>query len=622
MWCGMRLQNSLTKFLRILIIISIVSGYAFLSYYYYKGVLTINQFLATSITVLLSISSMVILLRPTQQKITTLNLNLNWIVYLLPSMVFIFTIIDVYLYKHLDIFSILSLIAVFTILALSKRDLGIALFGATTLVMIIAVLYSIYMPSFGYDTWRDATQAMQIVERGGLRDLTRAYEAYPFPLVSLLYVMYSIVTNVDAIWSSNVAGVLYILLLTLWIHVLSKKLNTGHHRVASLLALTAPLVIVWSVWFIPQAYALLMTLPLLFLKLHIIIVIILTLALVFGHGGVALWTLGIFTVLFIFMKMLSAKTSTHTFLQQFNIKLVLFLVIFNVYATYTVVLMVLKGAVTNVFEAVVAFLHGERILIATSPIQAQAPITSILGVIPIAILVTLGLVRMLENNDILLRLLAFISLAGLSVAYVGAVAFPALDLPRYLGLGSIILLAMLSPQVFESLTRRGKLGAGYAYALLLLAILSFGFAGTLMPENPYTANPYSLWSVSGLITYDEAQELRNLTPLLCCNNFLVDRRTGDYLTSIYLWIYPEYRGFHITYAQSRFIFAGSYGLLVTPEYLKNFNGIWIFRKNALQMLEAYSSEVPLYATKMYTNTSVLYFSNNVQILDLSRNMRR
>jgi hypothetical protein len=181
-----------------------------------------------------------------------------------------------------------------------------------------------------------------------------------------------------------------------------------------------------------------------------------------------------------------------------------------------------------------AFLRGERIFIAAPPIQVQAPITSILGIILIAILVALGLVRMLGDNDILLRLLVLISLAGLAVAYVGAVAFLALDLPRYLGLGSATLLAILSPQAFESLTRRGKLGAGYAYALLLLAILSFGFAGTLMPENPYTANPYSPWSISGLITYSEAQEVRNLAPLLCCNNFLIDWRAGDFLASIYL----------------------------------------------------------------------------------------
>jgi len=615
----MKFQHLLAKFLTTITIIGIVLGYGFLTYYYYKGILTFRYFLAISINVLLLMLSLIMLLKPVQQRIATLNFNLNLIVYVLPCIVSVFAIIDVYLYKHLNMFSILSLIITFMILTLSRRDLDIALFGATTLVMIIAFLYSIYMPSFGNDTWRDAIQAMQIVERGGLRDLTVFHTAYPFPLVPLLYAAHSIVTDMDTIWSSNVMGILYILLLTLWIHMLSKKLNTEHHRVASLLALTTPLVVVWSVWFIPQAYALLIALPLLFLKLHIVIAMILALALVFGHGGMALWTLGIFTALFIFMKMLSMKASTHTFLKQLSIKLALLLIILSVYATYTVILMVLKGAVINVFEAVMTFLRGERILIATPPIQFQAPITSILGVIPIAILVTLGLVRMLEENDILLRLLAFISLAGLAVAYVGAVAFPALDLPRYLGLGSTTLLAILSPQAFESLTRRGKLGAGYAYALLLLAILSFGFAGTLMPENPYTANPYSSWSTSGLITYNEAQELRNLAPLFCCNNFLIDWRAGAYLGYKYLWIQPLYKGFRDLNTRSFFTFAGSYGLLITPKYLEQSKEILIFRRSAFEMPEAYSIDVlkHIYLMIYKQNTSVYYFSGNFIVLKLN-----
>jgi hypothetical protein len=313
------------------------------------------------------------------------------------------------------------------------------------------------------------------------------------------------------------------------------------------------------------------------------------------------------------MEMLNAKASTHTFLQQLSIKLALFLVIFSVYATYTAIVMVLKGAATNVFEAVMAFLRGER-LIATPPIQSQAPITSILGVIPIAILVALGLVRMLEDNDILLRLLALISLAGLAVAYVGAVAFPALDLPRYLGLGSTTLLAILSPQAFQSLIRRGKVGTGYAYALLLMAILSFGFAGTLMPGNPYTVNPYSGWSISGLITHSEAQELDNIAFKLCCNNYLLDWRSGAYISYKYLWIQPLSKGFYNPEAQGFFTYAGSYGFLVTPEYLTNFNGVLIFRQSSLNMLEAYSPRTDVFLNNMIDKVSILYMSPQIRII--------
>jgi hypothetical protein len=78
---------------------------------------------------------------------------------------------------------------------------------------------------------------------------------------------------------------------------------------------------------------------------------------------------------------------------------------------------------------------------------------------------------------------------------------------------------------------------------------------------------------------------------------------------------------YISREGGRFIFAGSYGLFVTSEYLNNFNGIWILCKNALHMPEAYLSELPLYLAKMYINTSVIYLSNNIQVLNLLRDVK-
>jgi hypothetical protein len=596
-----------------LIAVGIILGYTFLGYYYYRGVLSLNQFLAVSIVTLLSVSSLTLLFKHPQREAMVLGANLKWVVYVLPYVAFIFSTVDAHLHGHLDILSVVSLVLVFIMLALSRRDLDAALFGATTLGVIIAVLYGIYSPSFGNDTWRDAIKAMQIVERGGLRNLTIVEEVYPFPLVSLLYAVYSIVVGINTLWSSSIVGILYLLLLILWIHVLSNKLNTGYHRVASLLALSAPLVIVWSVWFIPQAYALLMALPLLFLKLPLLIVVVLIIAMVLGHVGMALLILGIFLVLIISIKTLNIKASGHIDLQQFSTKLVLFFIVFSVYATYTLILMVLKGAITSVFEAIITFLAGEKIVAATTPIQSSFT-SSILGFIPIAILTALGLVRMLEDNDIIIRLLALASLAGLAIAYVGAVAFPALGLPRYLGLGLVTLLAILSPQVFQSLTRRGKVGMGYAYALLLLAILSFGFAGTLMPENPYTGYSRSTWSISGLITYGEAQELDNIAFKLYCNNYLSDWRSGAYIGYKYLWIQPLSRGFYNPETQGFFAYAGSYGLLVTPEYLTSFKGVLIFRQSSLNMLEAYSPETDVFLNNMIDNVSMLYMSSRIRII--------
>ena len=604
----------MNKLVYIFIIVMVLLGYATLSYYYYKDVLDIRYFAIATVTVLLAFFTMLILSRHKQieQKYTGFRIYLNKFMYLmLPYLVFASLIIELHLYGRLGLVSITAITVIFTILVISRERLDAVLVGVVTLLTIISFLYGIYTPTFGNDTWRDAIQAMQIAERGGLKGLTITHIGYPFPLVSLLYAAYSIVTSVNTVWSSNVIGILYLLLLILWVHVLSKKLNTGYHRIASLLALTTPLIIVWSVWFTHQAYALLMTLPLLFLKLPLSIVVVLIIALALGHGGVALWTLGIFFILIISIKTFNVKASTHIVLHQLNTKSMLFFIVFIIYASYTI-LMVLKEATMSVFEAIMAFLSGEKVITVATPIQA--PITSILGIMPIAILTVLGLIRMLEDNDIIMRLLAFISLAGLAIAYISTSVFPALDLLRYLGLGSVTLLAILSPQAFQSLIRRGKVGTGYAYALLLLAILSFGFAGTLMPGNPYTENPYTGWSISGLITYGEAQELDDIAFKLCCNNYLLDWRSGTYIGYKYLWIHPLSKGFYNPEAQGFFTYAGNYGFLVTPEYLTSFNGVLIFRRSSLNMLEAYSPGIDVFLNNMIDKVSILYMSPQIRII--------
>ena len=356
--------------------------------------------------------------------------------------------------------------------------------------------------------------------------------------------------------------------------------------------------------------------PLIFLELHPVVMIIYVSALIMRHGGIALWTFIIIIFLVLINRILRNQISV---VRQLKIKLIVFSIIFIIYFSYTTISMILKETATNVFKALLKFLSGEKIMTASANIQA--PISAVLGVIPIIALIVLSLVAIIDDREIMMKLLAFASLTGLGIAYIGATAFPALDLPRYLGLGSVVLLTILSSRSLETLLGRGLVGACYVFSLILLTIISFGFAGTLMPENPYTANPYATWSISGLITYSEAYELRYIAPMLYYNNFLVDWRAGDYLAFLYLWIYPEYRGFHNINTQSRFIFAGSYGLLINLEYFKNFNGLWIFRNTALQMPEAYLSEVSTHVTKLCITASVIYFSGNIQILDLSRNTK-
>jgi hypothetical protein len=588
--------------------IGIVLGYVYLSYYHYKGFLDVNLFVLATITAITSAFALLILLRPAGYEMMLPKIAPGGIIYMVPYIALLSFILEVWFHGRLGILSTIVFISIFIMLLALRPDLHTALTGVLLLVTVIGVLYSVYTPSFGNDTWRDAIMATQIIGKSVLRDLTIVHEAYPFPLVSLLYAVYSMVVGLNTLWSSSVMGILYLMLITLWVYVLAKRTAGVYPHIAVLLALTTPLIVVWSVQFIPQVYSLLMMLPLVFLELNPVILVILATALVMGHGGLALWTLTVLLILAFSRRVFNVKTLTFGSLE---IKLAIVLMFFALYTMYTALSMVLKGVVINVFEALLAFLGGERVTLAAVTVQRP---TSVLGAISLAVLTTLGLVLIIEGKNIMTRLLPLTSLIGLGVSFMGTIAYPDLDLPRYIGLSSAVVLTILSPQAVREIAKRGHIGAYYALSLLLLAVISFGLAGTLMPGNPYTANPHSAWSISGLITYSEAQELENIAFKLCCNNYLVDWRSGEYLSYKYLWIQPSFQGFYNPETQGYFTYAGSYGLLVSSKYLINFNGVLIFRQSSLDMFEAYSPETDTFLKNIVGKISALYMSPQIRII--------
>jgi hypothetical protein len=590
------------------LIVSVAFGYALLTYYYcYKHYMSEEYFASATVAAALSIPALLLLLRPPRHEGEMPKTSLGKVAYALPVVVFLCAFLEIWSYRHLGLFSVIAFVAALAVLAFSDSSSSASIAMALSLVAIIVVLYGVYSPSFGADTWRDATQAAQIIERGGLRSLTIFHEAYPLPVVSILYAIYSVVSGLSTPWSSSVVGLAYALLLALWTHVLARRIGAEPSHVAPLLAFTTPFLVLWSVWFIPQAYSLLMALPLLFLDLNPIIIVVLVVALALGHGAVALWTVVVLVVLFIAKRAFRAQSQV---LRSVEVKLAVALALIISFVVCTTLSPVLQGALSSILEVPRALLKGARIVTTTAPVQV--PVTASLGIVPVVVLAVLGLVLLVEVEDVAVRLLALISLAGLGMGYVGAVVFPALDLPRYLGVQSAAVLAVLSPRALRALIKRGRAGSLYATLLLSLAITSFCFAGTLMPEDPYTANPYSYWSIYGLVTYGEARELKDVAPLLCCNNYLVDWRAGAYIAYECLWVQPFDRGFYDPKTNSSFTFAGSYRLVVTPEYLKQFNGILILRESASKsMFKALAPQTVDYVKReVAKGAATVYYSGN------------
>jgi hypothetical protein len=470
---------------------------------------------------------------------------------------------------------------------MKKVMVATAIVGAS-----LVQLYTLHVPSFGNDTWRDIIWAAQALQAGHITETTVRQSAYPFPMVPLEYALVSLMSGLDPVWASVVTGLLYLVQLPLVVFLLSRRFGGFDDFKGAFVLLMASLAVIWSAGYIPQVYSLTLFLTA-FLAGSAPTQIPLLVAGVFGHGGVASWMVLTTAALWI------SKRGRETAAMLLNL-----IIIFAAYATYTSLLYALSGAYNSVVEAVLAFLRGEKILAATAP--ASAPPTSSLGNLALSVLAVSGLLVFLHGRGSA-RTLAFLSGTFLVAAYIGASAFPAADLPRYLGLPSAAMLAVFAPYAFELLRRR-RYGSLYFLLLVAIAVFSFAYSGVFAPRNPYTNNPYGV-SLSGLVSYGDAQQIRTISQMLAPGTYLTDWRSGHFMADTYLDIQPQYRGFR--YKGIEFIYGGSYGLYIDSAYLRRFSGVIILRQESSNMPEVYSPDVFVVAKN--SGNSVFYSGNDVTI---------
>jgi hypothetical protein len=169
------------------------------------------------------------------------------------------------------------------------------------------------------------------------------------------------------------------------------------------------------------------------------------------------------------------------------------------------------------------------------------------------------------------------------------------------------MLAVFAPYAFEQLRRR-RYGSLYSLLLIAVAVFSFAYSGVFAPKNPYTSNPYGV-SLSGLISYGDAQQLRTISQLLAPGAYLTDWRSGHFMASTYLDIQPQYRGFR--YKGIEFIFGGGYGLYVDLAYLQRFSGLNILRQESSNIPGVYSPDVFVVAKN--SSNSIFYSSNGITV---------
>ena len=565
-------------------------GILLLSVLYLAGRITPTQVLFAVVTLALALASL-LLPRGSGGAVPTFKAPFS--LWLLPIVVYAVGVTELLLYGHTALGFLLILAAALLVTAYAReRPFKKVMVAVAVVAVYMTSLYSLYAPSFGWDTWLYIIWASQALQMGYITETTLRDISYPFPMVPMMYAVGSLISGLNAVWFSVVTGLLYLLQLPLLVFLLSRRFGGFDDFRGAFVLLMVPLVVIWSAWYIPQVYSLTVFLTA-FLAGSALLQIPLLAAGVFGHGGVATWMVLTTAALWI------SKRGRETAAILLNL-----LIIFAVYAIYTSLLYALSYAYNNVIEAVLAFLHGEKILAKAPPVSA--PPTSSLGNLAISVLAVSGLLVFLHGRGSA-RTLAFLSGTFLVVAYIGASAFPAADLPRYLGLPSAAMLAVFAPYVFELLRRR-RYGTLYSLLLVAVAVFSFAYSGVFAPKNPYTSNPYVV-SLSGLISYGDAQQLRTISQLLAPGAYLTDWRSGHFMASTYLDIQPQYRGFR--FKGIEFIFGGSYGLYVELAYLQRSSGLIILRQESSNMPEVYSPDVFVVAKN--SSNSIFYSSNDITI---------
>ncbi len=535
----------------------------------------------------------------------------TFIVFYSVSLYYDFTELDRRSYSVFVLSMVLGYLAMEAVFLRRQYRSGAVGFLLFLMLSFTASIYFLYPPSLGNDTWRDAIVSSKILDSGRFSGLT-LHEAYSLPLVSILYSMFSLALGIGVLGSTAVIGIVYMILIILLVPMIVRLVFKSDHVkdhsafLSVLLSLSIPMISLWSVWFIPQAYALIMLLLLLgLLFLHsrnrlsissgAIAGSLLIISMVIGHGGVALFAVG-FMVVFLLMMGLFAvdKASYRTAARFFGV----IVIVTATYFIYTAILELISTGISSILRLLITFLSGSLVAESRVALPGDPIATALLSYGSIAVCLALAVASWLAPStagakDPLSK--AFTETAFLYgslmliIAFVGNIYRPELTLDRYLGLGSLLLFTIISAKSFEELRIRGTTGAILTALLSIIIVLSLCFGGTLTSDLTDQFNVANAYSVRYVPTYADFKNLELLAPIINSRHILIDWRTG--LPLIYLLaensvdVPGGYIDIRVGGYTVRMI--GYYGYVVTyNDIAKHLESGWIFiyRPKALDKL--------------------------------------
>jgi len=500
----------------------------------------------------------------------------------------------------------------------SKGTRGLSLVYLPLLLSLLIVAhYLAFPPSFGNDTVRDIMWSDETLRNGYYTESRITHTAYHFPTVVLLYTALSLASGYSPTMSSVVMGFLYLIALGIYPFLLLRMLygQDQYSKVMALLLFSTPLVVLWSVWFIPQAMTLLFILLLLYFVNRTdsaVVTTLLSAAVVFAHPGVALFTIAYFAYMYLF----SPDK------EKYRRLLLYMIVLYIAYFTYTTVSYTVVPGLRLYLDTLLLFLLGGNIAQTPTSLTELGLFNRIVPWIPLVVALTLGVNTVLtcqprHKTCIWSLLTVLFSAMAMAVGYVITTLSPYSTADRYIGLPATMLLILASLPGFRVFDNTSRLSRGFQYSLVGLLVFAFAFAGTLTPLNPLTANP-NIYSVHGLVNYSDKAKTVVVSELLVIDvpvQVYTDWRTGLMLLQFVL-------SEHSTNLQCQ-PFLNLVNLVVGKLKLHLFGSeyrydsslqfpdgsIIIFREKSLDMVESWS-QIPQFLHTIY---SKIFDSNNFYV---------
>lgn len=495
---------------------------------------------------------------------------------------------------------------------------GISVTMAFSFVTIfLAWLYMFFPPSLGNDTWRDIIYSIDILGSGHVP--SQVHAAYPVPFVSLQYSICSLVTNVNIRWITAFIGLEYLFTVSLLMLSFSKRFIKPPNKASdstldmmplltSFIVLLNPLIVTWSLKPIPQAYAVALMLSILFLIFSqkkmwptYIAVMSLSLAMILSHGGVALWFI-VFLSIWLLISFLSKEPKDDSTKLAGNVLKVIVMVTLA-YWVYTTVIEVIVSGSLNMWRPLFDLTTG-GVVSRTTGIAAPTPWYNIvLSYSSLYITLTYAFVGWSVSREVNRRrdvadAVFIVGTLSITLVFANYIFNPDLDLVRYAGLTTFIILAVLAGIGLNSVYTCGYIGRSLVGIIMAVMILGTVFGGFYTPDYSPLGQPRWLSQVVPP-TYGEAKSLEQLAAITKTNLILIDWRAGMVLNYYLIekalleksgtWK-PRYRGIEIISTEKNIIITpiGSYGLKVSKRdilnHLNQENAILIYRKNVLENL--------------------------------------